>query len=265
MNYLVYWFIGPTSNWGTPPCTLTTKVRTSSKVRIWHGWLKAWLQTSGQKKAKRPEISHLALWKIKHIQAGLGICHFIYKPRIVYQNRCQRCLIDSQRSNLQNHILSASISEWRKKCFWPSVLLFLASNRGTFQRDHRKGHDRHGHQKLHWRDTDETPHSCGKCCRFWLWGGRSMDLWPTKTTAFCARLIRNQNGGFFRPKVVVLGGKWAVDTHPTHLKNQAQGIHQVSPVGWFPGIRDEISDKYIFTYPSIPGIFKYHWCNMIQL
>jgi hypothetical protein len=92
-----------------------------------------------------------------------------------------------------------------------------------------------------------------------------MDLWPTKTTAFCARLIRNQNGGFFRPKVVVLGGKWAVDTHPTHLKNQAQGIHQVSPVGWFPGIRDEISDKYIFTYPSIPGIFKYHWCNMIQL
>ena len=152
------------------------------EVRIWHGWLKAWLQTSGQKKAKRPEISHLALWKIKHIQAGLGICHFIYKPRIVYQNLCRRCLIDSQRSNLQNHILSASISdsEWRKTCFWPSVLLFLASNRGTFQRDHRKGHDRHGHQKLHWRDTDETPHSCGKCCRFCLWGGRSMNLWPTK-------------------------------------------------------------------------------------
>ena len=107
---------------------------------------------------------------------------FYIKPRIVYQNRCQRCLIDSQRSNLQNHILSASISdsEWRKTCFWPSVLLFLASNRGTFQRDHRKGHDCHGHQKLHWRDTDETPHSCGKCCRFCLWGGRSMNLWPTK-------------------------------------------------------------------------------------
>ena len=46
-------------------------------------------------------------------------------------------------------------------CFQPCVLLFWFASKqhGTFQRDHRRGHDRHGRRTLHWRDTDETPHS----------------------------------------------------------------------------------------------------------